>query len=209
MTIEAVKTPVNINVLQEAGDASRPGKEEVEEAVRTLLRYIGEDPQREGLRETPERVVRACEEFFAGYKIDPEEVLGKTFEDIAGYDDIVTVKNIDFVSHCEHHIVPIIGKAHVAYWPSKRVVGISKLARVVDIFAKRLVSQENLTREIAETIDRVLTPMGVAVVIGAEHQCMSTRGVYKQEAVTVTSHYTGIFNESPETRQRFLDQIKS
>ncbi len=206
MTIEAVKKPVNIfpekNFL-------RPSREEAEEAVRTLIRYIGEDPKREGLVETPARVVRAYDEFFAGYDADPLKELGKTFEDISGYDDIIIVRNIDFVAHCEHHIVPIIGRAHVGYWPDERVVGLSKLARVVDIFARRLVSQENMTSEIATAIDRVLKPKGAAVVIDAAHQCMSTRGVNKLDTSTVTSKFTGIFLDNEDARRRFLDGIKS
>lgn len=202
MTIEAVKMPVNRN--DEA-----PSREEAEEAVRTLLRYIGEDPMRDGLIETPARFVRAFDEFFSGYDEDPAKILGKTFEDITGYDDMVLVKNIDFVAHCEHHIVPIIGKAHVAYWPGERIVGISKLARVVDIFAKRLVSQENMTREIAEAIDQTLSPKGVAVLIDANHQCMSTRGAQKIDSSTVTTKFTGIFLANLDARQRFLDATRT
>lgn len=186
---------------------NRPAREEAEAAVEVLLRYIGEDPTREGLLETPARVVRAYDEFFAGYDIDPEQDLSKTFEDIEGFDDMVIVKNIDFVSHCEHHMVTINGKAHVAYWPDEKVVGISKLARVVDTFAKRLVSQENMTKHIVQTIDKVLKPKGVAVMIEADHQCMSIRGVNKAGSATVTSMFSGIFKECHHTRERFLKSL--
>lgn len=200
MTIKAVKIPVNKNL-------NRPSREEAEAAVRTLLSYIGENPEREGLKETPARVVRSYDEFFSGYDADPEKELGKTFEDISGYEDMVVVRNIDFVSHCEHHLVPIIGQAHVGYFPGEKVVGLSKLARVVDIFAKRLVSQENMTTEIAKAINETLNPKGVAIVINAAHQCMSTRGVNKLDASTVTSSFTGIFKEDREVRARFLKSI--
>lgn len=186
----------------------RPSREEAERAVETLIRWAGEDPMREGLRETPARVVRAYEEFFAGYDLDPEDELAKTFEDIKGFDDMVIVKDIDFVSHCEHHMVPIIGKAHVAYWPDARIVGISKLARVVDIFAKRLVSQENMTRHIVEAIDHALAPKGAAVMIEADHQCMSIRGVNKAASATVTSMFSGVFKADAEAQRRFLDLVQ-
>lgn len=185
-----------------------PSREEAEKAVETLLKYIGEDPERDGLVETPARVVRAYDEFFAGYKKDAAKELGKTFEDITGFDDMVIVKNIDFVSHCEHHMVPITGQASVAYWPSDKVVGISKLARVVEIFAKRLVSQENMTRNIVEVIDETLSPKGVAVMIEADHQCMSSRGVNKPGSSTVTTTFSGIFKEKIEERDRFLRLIE-
>ncbi|MCF8495256.1 MAG: GTP cyclohydrolase I FolE [Alphaproteobacteria bacterium] len=183
---------------------NRPSRKDAEEAVATLLRWIGEDPQREGLRETPARVVRAYDEFFAGYALDPAADLSRTFEDIKGFDDIVLVKDIDFVSHCEHHMVPIIGKAHVAYWPADRVVGISKLARVVDIYARRLVSQENMTSQIVNVIDEALQPKGAAVMIEADHQCMSIRGVNKPGSRTVTTMFSGIFKTDPDARERFL-----
>jgi GTP cyclohydrolase I len=186
----------------------RPSRAEAEKAVEVLLRWAGEDPSREGLKETPARVVRAYEEFFAGYDLCAEDELAKTFEDISGFDDIVIVKDIDFVSHCEHHMVPIIGKAHVAYWPDEKVVGISKLARVVDIFAKRLVSQENMNRHIVTAIDGVLKPRGVAVMIEADHQCMSIRGVCKPGSSTVTTTFSGIFKECQGTRDRFLKLIE-
>ena len=185
----------------------RPSREEAEAAVEVLLRWAGDDPSRPGLIETPARYVRAFEEFFAGYDMDPAAELSKTFEDIEEYDDIVLVKNIDFVSHCEHHIVPISGKAHVAYWPNKKVVGISKLARIVDIYAKRLTSQENMTRDIAEIITSTLDAKGCAVMIDANHQCMSTRGVQKADSSTVTNFFTGVFKEDIDTRQRFMGMI--
>ncbi len=184
---------------------SRPSRKEAEAAVEVLLRWAGDDPTREGLLETPARYTRAFEEFFAGYKQDPAEELQKTFEDIQGYNDMVLVKNIDFVSHCEHHIAPIIGKAHVAYWPDKKIVGISKLARIVDIFARRLTSQENMTRDIAQIISNTLNAKGCAVMIDANHQCMSTRGVSKTGSSTVTNFFTGIFETDAEIRRRFMD----
>jgi GTP cyclohydrolase I len=185
----------------------RPSRAEAEKAVEILLRWAGEDPSRAGLIETPARVVRAYEEFFAGYAMDPSEELAKTFEDIKGFDDIIVVKDIEFVSHCEHHIAPIIGRAHVAYWPNEKVVGISKLARVVDIFAKRLVSQENMTSHIVKCIDQALSPKGTAVFIEADHQCMSIRGVNKPGSSTVTTTFSGIFKTDAETRERFLAMI--
>lgn len=182
-----------------------PSRTDAEAAVEVLLRFIGEDPQREGLKETPARVVRAYEEFFSGYGQCAKTELLKTFEDIKGFDDIVLVKDIDFVSHCEHHMVPIIGRAHVAYWPDKKVVGISKLARVVDIFARQLVSQENMTSNIVSIIDEVLKPKGVAVKIEADHQCMSIRGVNKSASSTVTTTFSGIFKKDKDVQRRFLD----
>jgi GTP cyclohydrolase I len=172
-----------------------------------LLRWIGENPDREGLKETPKRVVKAYDEFFSGYTKNAADDLQKTFEDIQGFNDMVIVKGIDFVSHCEHHMVPIIGTAHVAYWPDQKVVGISKLARVVDIHASRLVSQENMTRNIVETIADTLSPKGVAVMIDANHQCMSTRGVNKAASSTVTSMFTGVFKSDSAIQRRFLDTI--
>lgn len=186
----------------------RPTLEEAEAAVRTLIRWAGDNPDREGLLETPNRVVRSYEEFFSGYDLDPEEVLMKTFEESGGYDEMVLIRDIEVQSHCEHHIVPIIGKAHVAYIPNNRVVGISKLARVVDIFAKRLQIQEKMTVDIAETINNVLKPQGVAVVIEASHQCMTTRGVHKPGADTVTSQMLGVFRDDASTRREFLSMIR-
>lgn len=186
----------------------RPSREEAMKAVETMLRWAGEDPSREGLLETPKRVVKAYEEFFSGYTKDPAAELSKTFEDIEGFDDMVVVKGIDFVSHCEHHLVPILGRAHVAYWPNEQVVGISKLARIVDIFGRRLVSQENMTRNIVQCIDQTLEPKGVAVYIDANHQCMSTRGVKKGGSSTVTSMFSGIFKDDRDVQRRFLDMIR-
>lgn len=187
---------------------NRPSREEAMKAVETLLRWAGEDPAREGLRETPKRVVKAYEEYFTGYAKDAAKELAKTFEDIQNFDDMVLVKNIDFVSHCEHHMVPILGKAHVAYWPDEKIVGISKLARIVDIYARRLVSQENMTRNIVNVIDEVLAPKGVAVLIEANHQCMSTRGVNKGDSSTVTTTFSGVFKEDRDVQRRFLDMIR-
>ncbi len=193
---------------QKMNSQERPSREEAEKAVTTLLRYIGENPDREGLLETPARVIRAYDEFYQGYNLDARNELLKTFEDITGFDDMVLVKDIDFVSHCEHHMVPISGKAHVAYWPGENVVGISKLARVVEIFAKRLVSQENMTRSVGDTINDALAPKGVAVMIDANHQCMSTRGVNKAGSSTVTMHFTGLFKEDSDLQRRFMDMIR-
>ena len=187
---------------------SKPTREEAQKAVKTLIEWAGDDPNREGLVETPKRVVKAYEEFFAGYDDDPEEILRKTFEEVEGYDEMVLVKNIRLESHCEHHIVPILGKAHIAYIPNNRVVGISKLARIVDAFGKRLQTQETMTAQIANTIEKVLEPKGVAVVIDAAHQCMTTRGIHKPESSTVTSCMRGIFKENPRTRNEFLTFIK-
>ena len=189
-------------------EMERPSRAQAEDAVRTLIRWAGDNPERAGMIETPKRVVKAYEEFFAGYREDPATILAKTFEDIVGYDDFVLVKNIDFTSHCEHHIVPIVGQAHVAYWPGKKVVGISKLARIVDIFAKRMVSQENMTRQIAGVIDDVLEPRGVAVYIDAVHHCMSHRGVAKPGSSTVTSSFTGTFKEDKDLQRRFLESFR-
>ena len=193
---------------QSASIPARPSREEAEAAVRTLISWAGDDPAREGLLETPGRVVRSYNEFFAGYNQDPEAVLQKTFEEIEGYDEMVTVRDIDLHSHCEHHMVPIIGKVHVGYLPNRRVVGLSKLARVVEIYARRLQIQEKLTVQIADTIDRVLEPKGVAVVIEAGHQCMTTRGINKPDSVTVTSRMTGAFRKDPATRREFLSMIR-
>tara|TARA_B100001079_G_C16397147_1_gene509598 strand:+ start:258 stop:836 length:579 start_codon:yes stop_codon:yes gene_type:complete len=186
---------------------SKPSREEAEKAVRVLLEWTGDDPDREGLIETPKRVVKAYEQFFEGYQQDPEEVLRKTFEEVEGYDEMVIVKDIRLESHCEHHMVPILGVAHVGYIPNNRVVGISKLARIVDIFGKRLQTQETMTSQIANTIQKVLDPKGVAVVIDANHQCMSTRGVHKTTSSTVTSAMKGIFKENAVTRNEFLSFV--
>ena len=185
----------------------RPSREQAMEAVKTLLAYTGDDPSREGLIDTPKRVIKAYDEFFAGYNEDPVEVLSRTFEQVEGYDEMVIVKDIRVESHCEHHIVPILGKAHVGYLPNKRIVGISKLARVVDIFGKRLQTQEVMTAQIANVINEVLEPRGVAVVMNAKHQCMTTRGVHKPESSTITSTMLGAFRENPDTRAEFMNLI--
>ncbi|ARJ68019.1 GTP cyclohydrolase I FolE [Magnetospirillum sp. ME-1] len=186
---------------------NRPTREEAEEAVRTLLRWAGDDPDREGLAGTPDRVVRAYEEFFSGYDQDPTEILHRTFEETDGYDEMVLLRDIRLESHCEHHVVPIIGKAHVAYLPNRRVVGISKLARVVEIYSRRLQIQEKLTAQIANTINDVLQPKGVAVVIEAAHQCMTTRGIHKPGVTMVTSRMLGAFRDDPATRREFMALI--
>jgi GTP cyclohydrolase IA len=182
-------------------------RSQAECAVRTLICWAGDDPNREGLIDTPARVVRAFSEWFAGYAEDPEELLKRTFEDISGYDEMVLLRDIHFVSHCEHHIAPIIGRAHIAYLPRNRVVGISKLARLVEIYAKRLQIQERMTTEIASTLDQALKPHGVAVVIEAAHGCMTTRGVHQHDVELVTSQMIGVFRDQPETRQEFLSAI--
>jgi len=185
----------------------RPTRSEAEDAVRTLLRWAGDDPSREGLLETPKRVAKAYEEWFQGYAADPEDYLRRTFEEVEGYDEMVVLKDIEFESFCEHHLAPIIGKAHVAYLPDRRVVGISKLARVVDLYAKRLQIQEKMTAQIAKAINDVLQPQGVAVVIEAAHQCMTTRGVHKTGVSMVTSSMLGVFRADPLTRREFLSII--
>ena len=186
---------------------ARPSRAEAEAAVATLLRWAGEDPQREGLQDTPSRVVRSYEEFFAGYAVDPVALLERTFAEVEGYDEIVLLRDIRVESYCEHHMVPIIGRAHVGYLPDRRVVGISKLARVVDAYAKRLQIQEKLTAQIAGTIDAVLQPRGVAVIIEAGHQCMSTRGVHKPGVSMVTSRMLGAFRDNPDTRRELMAMI--
>jgi GTP cyclohydrolase I len=185
----------------------RPTREEALEAVRTLIRWAGDDPTREGLLGTPDRVVRAYREFFSGYAEDPVALLQRTFEEIGGYDEIIVLKDIRFESHCEHHIAPIIGKVHVAYLPNNRVVGISKLARLVEVYAKRLQIQEKMTAQIANTLDEVLQPKGVAVVIEAAHQCMTTRGVHKPGVTMVTSRMLGEFRTDPSSRREVLAMI--
>jgi GTP cyclohydrolase IA len=187
--------------------APRPSRDEAEEAIRTLLRWAGDDPGREGLRETPSRVARAYEDWFSGYKEDPEEYLLRTFEEVDGYDDMVVLKDIRFESHCEHHMAPIIGRVHVGYLPRNKVVGISKLARVVETFARRLQVQEKMNAQIANCIQHVLDPKGVAVVIEAAHQCMTTRGVHKPGVTMVTSTMHGEFRKNPLTRREFLSVI--
>lgn len=193
-----------------AGDgatAGRPARAEAEAAVRTLIRWAGDDPDREGLRDTPRRVVDSYAEFFAGYEADPEEILRRTFEETDGYDEIVLLRDIRFESHCEHHLAPIIGRAHVAYLPHRRVVGISKLARVVDIYARRMQIQEKMTAQIANAINEILEPKGVAVVIEAAHQCMTTRGVHKPGVVMTTSRMLGAFRDDQATRRELMAMI--
>jgi GTP cyclohydrolase I len=186
---------------------SRPDQAEAEAAVKTLIRWAGDDPAREGLAETPARVVRAFSDWFSGYAQDPADYLRRTFEEVGGYDEIVILKAIPFESHCEHHMAPIIGEVHVGYLPRRRVVGISKLARLVDAYARRLQIQERLTAQIADTLQEVLEPRGVAVVVEATHECMTTRGVHKRGVAMVTSRMLGVFRQSPATRQEFFAAI--
>jgi len=181
--------------------------EKAEEAIKMILQWIGEDPEREGLKSTPRRVVKAFKEYFQGYKLDPAQYLTKTFSDVEGYDDMVIEKNISIQSHCEHHMAPIIGVAHVAYIPSDKVVGLSKLARVVEVFSKRLQTQERLTTQIAKTIMEVLKPRGVAVTIDAEHQCMTSRGVKKENTSTITNYFLGAFKDDLSFQNRYLRYI--
>jgi GTP cyclohydrolase I len=201
-------TPVT-DIAAAAPPQPRPSQHEVEAAVSTLLRWIGEDVGREGLIDTPSRVAKAYREMFSGYDKDPAEELGRVFEEVAGYDDMVLVKDIQFHSHCEHHMVPIIGKAHVAYLPDRRVVGLSKIARVVDIYAQRLQTQEALTAQIAGSIQDALNPRGVAVMIEAEHMCMAMRGIRKQGSTTLTSTFTGAFRDHPEEQVRFMTMLRA
>ena len=186
----------------------RPSREEAEAAVETLIRWAGDDPRREGLRDTPRRVIDSYEEFFAGYDEDPNAILSRTFEEVDGYDDMVVLRDIEVTSHCEHHMVPIIGKAHLAYMPNGKVVGISKLARLVDAFAKRLQTQETMTAQIADAIEQVLDAKGVALVIDAEHQCMTTRGVQKPGVSTITTQFRGVFAQDKELERRFWEVVK-
>ncbi|MBI3451842.1 MAG: GTP cyclohydrolase I FolE [Rhodospirillales bacterium] len=205
----ATPGPSVIKPLPRAGEAAvkadgQPTRAEAEAAVRTLIRWAGEDPAREGLLNTPQRVARAFEEWFAGYGIDPVDLLQRTFEETDGYDEMVVLRDIRFESHCEHHIAPIIGKVHIAYLPNRRVIGISKLARLVEVYSKRLQIQEKMTAQIANTLNDVLLPKGVAVVIEAQHQCMTTRGVHKTGVAMVTSRMLGAFRDDPSTRREFL-----
>ncbi|HVH77737.1 MAG TPA: GTP cyclohydrolase I FolE [Stellaceae bacterium] len=203
----ATSLPLSQIASGKSNDAARPSRAEAEEAVRTLIRWAGDDPSREGLVGTPDRVIRAYQEFFSGYEEDPVALLQRTFEETDGYDEIVMLKDIRFESHCEHHIAPIIGKVHIAYLPDHRVVGISKLARLVEVYAKRLQIQEKMTAQIANTLDEVLRPKGVAVVIDAAHQCMTTRGVHKPGISMVTSRMLGAFRDDPLTRREVLAMI--
>ncbi|MBU0602393.1 MAG: GTP cyclohydrolase I FolE [Gammaproteobacteria bacterium] len=190
-----------------SSDTARPSRDEAEAAVRTLIRWAGDDPAREGLIDTPSRVVKSYEEFFAGYGEDPKDVLSRTFEEVEGYDEVIALTGIRFESHCEHHMVPIIGQAHVAYLPDRRVVGISKLARLVEVFGKRLQIQEKMTVQVADALYEVLQPRGVAVVIEAAHECMTTRGVHKPGVAMVTSRMLGAFRDDAMTRREFFDLI--
>lgn len=200
-----VKKMPNAGAKLGAGpEVARPSRAEAEEAVRTLIAWAGDDPTREGLIDTPRRVAKAYDEFFKGYEECPLDVLSRTFEEVGGYDDIVMLRDIDVYSHCEHHMVPFLGKAHVAYMPKDAVVGISKLARVVDIYARRLQTQETMSAQVGDTIHKVLNPHGVAVMIEAVHQCMSLRGVQKPNVATITTHFTGVFKEDPAQQERFL-----
>ncbi len=199
---------MDTHVSHHSTGRNRPSREEAEEAVRVLLRWAGEDPTREGLLDTPARVARAYEDYFGGYDVDPVALLARTFAETDGYDEIVLLRDIRFESFCEHHMAPIIGRAHVAYLPSTRVVGISKLARVVDAYARRLQIQEKMTAQIANTLDEVLQPLGVAVVIEATHQCMTTRGVHRPGTSLVTSRMLGAFRTNPTTRREFLAIIQ-
>lgn len=186
----------------------QPTQEQAEEAVRTLLLWAGDDPSREGLLDTPRRVAKAYKEFYKGYDEDPGEVLDRVFEEVEGYQDMILVRDIPFYSHCEHHMVPFVGKAHIGYYPSNGVVGLSKLARLVDVFARRLQTQETMTAQIAQAIEKALQPRGVAVLVEAEHMCMSMRGVQKQGSSTMTTQYTGLFKEATE-QVRFFTMVKS
>jgi GTP cyclohydrolase I len=211
-------TPYDTGETKETSDLSdpasdkpriiKPSQEDAEAAVDVLLRWIGEDPTREGLAGTPGRVVRAWREFCSGYDEDPAQILARTFEEVEGYDDMVMLRNIRLESHCEHHLVPILGVAHIAYMPDRRVVGISKLARVLDGFAHRLQTQETLTAQVADCIQNILQPKGVAILIDAQHQCMTTRGVRKPDVSMITTRFTGIFKEDESLSRRFLDQTK-
>ena len=193
---------------QQESAEHRPSREEAEKAVEVLLRWAGDDPSREGLVDTPARVVRAYEEFFSGYQEDPEDMLVRTFEEVEGYDDMVMLRGIDLQSHCEHHMVPILGQAHIAYLPDQRVVGISKLARVLDSFGRRLQTQETMTAQVANAIQNALKPKGVAILVDAQHQCMTTRGVKKPGVSMVTTRFTGQFKDNADLRDRFYQHIK-
>ncbi len=194
--------------VRDAALARRPSREEAEAAVRTLLAWIGEDPNREGLKDTPKRMVRTYEEFFRGYKENADDVLDRTFGEIGTFDDMVVVRDIPFYTHCEHHMVPVIGRAHVAYFPIERVVGLSKFARVIDLYARRLQTQEHLTSQIITAIDENLKPRGVAIMIEAEHLCMAMRGVQKSGVSTVTTQFTGVFRDDPAEQVRFFNLVR-
>ena len=209
MKVNATFVEQSANLAGADADAAAPTDAQAEDAFRHILRWIGEDPDRDGLRETPKRLVRAFREYFCGYDEEPEEVLRKTFEEVEGYDEMIVLRSVAFESHCEHHVAPIIGRAWVGYVPDRRVVGISKLARVVEIYAKRLQIQERLTAQIANTIESVLQPRGVAVVVKAAHHCMMSRGVRKRGTDLVTSRMLGCFRDQPMTRAEFLSLVNS
>jgi GTP cyclohydrolase I len=207
--MDAVVKPLNMTTLpSDLKKINRPSRQEAEEAVRTLIRWIGEDPEREGLRDTPKRVAKAYESLFSGYGQDPADELKRVFEEVNGYDDLVLIRDIPFYSHCEHHLVPFIGKAFIGYYPSEGVVGLSKLARVVDIFARRMQTQEAMTAQVSQAIDDALKPRGLAVLIEAEHLCMAMRGIQKQGVSTVTSQFTGVFRDDPAEQLRFFNLIR-
>jgi GTP cyclohydrolase I len=199
--------PAKLSQALNPSGAPLPSREEAEDAVRVLLRWAGDDPKREGLVDTPRRVVDAYSEWFAGYREDPEAYLERTFSETEGYDEMVVLTDIRFESHCEHHVAPIVGRAHVAYLPDRRVIGISKLARLVEVFSKRLQIQEKMTAQIANVIDRVLQPKGVAVIVEATHHCMTTRGVHKPGVTMVTSRMLGAFRNDQATRREFLAMV--
>tara|TARA_R110002020_G_scaffold47304_5_gene134638 strand:+ start:1128 stop:1748 length:621 start_codon:yes stop_codon:yes gene_type:complete len=203
MTNDATKKPT----LKAVNDAPRPSKEEAMKAVRTLIAWAGDNPDREGLKDTPKRVVQAYREWFRGYDMDPAEELSRVFEDVSGYDDMVILREIDIESHCEHHIAPFIGKAYVAYLPTEKVVGISKLVKVVEVFSKRLQTQETMTAQIADAIDEALKPRGTAIMVDAVHQCMTTRGVHHPDVSTITTQFTGEFKTNSSLQDRFLKLI--
>ena len=189
-------------------EVKKPSREEAEAAVRTLIAWAGDNPDREGLIDTPGRVTRAYEEFFEGYQADPFKELSRTFEEVEGYQDMVMLRDINIESHCEHHMVPILGRAHIAYVPTKKVAGISKLARVIEIYGKRLQTQETMTAQIAGTINAALQPQGVAILIEAKHQCMTTRGIKKPDVATITTQFTGVFRDDPRMEARFMQMIR-
>jgi GTP cyclohydrolase I len=210
----ATKKPAGLTLPADIRDQAhprvlRPTRKEAEAAVRTLIAYVGDDPDREGLLDTPKRVVSAFEELYSGYRESPVDVLDRTFAEMGTYDDLVLVRNISFNSHCEHHMMPFYGRAHVAYMPVQRVVGLSKLARLIDLYARRLQTQEHLTSQVVTAIDEVLKPRGVAVMVEAEHTCMSLRGVEKQGASTVTTQFTGLFRDDPSQQVRFISLVRA
>ncbi|MEP0518727.1 MAG: GTP cyclohydrolase I FolE [Hyphomicrobiales bacterium] len=206
--MDALTKPLNTDEPSAPGKQQRPSREEAEAAVRTLIAWAGDDPTREGVLDTPKRVVKAYEEFYRGYQESAADVLERTFEEVGGYKDIVILRNIPFYSHCEHHMVPFVGKAHIGYYPNQGVVGLSKLARVTDIFARRMQTQENLTAQITDAIDDTLQPRGVAVLLEAEHMCMSLRGVHKHDVSTVTTQFRGVFAGNTNEQTRFLTLLR-